>query len=547
MRRLPLFALALLPLISHGQTPSAGSLLQDIESGADIFRLPEVGPQEPLTDARELPDIPGLKVTVNEFVVRGASQYSADFLHLAVQDMTGEQLSITDLRGVANRIADIYRHDGWLVRVFLPRQDITSGRVTIQVQESEMGQIIFSGQADSVPSSRVAGTLRRALPKGLPVDLDKMSRALLLADDLPGISIEGVLQSGALAGQTDLAVDQAAEPFRRGNISVANSGSNATGRNRISIAISDNSPFGKAGQFNASMLYSDGTRYLSGAYSLPAGQDGLTLTGSFSSMNYKVIKGEAAALNARGSSQVIGMSGRYPWVRSRAKNLYLNAKYEHSNFANESSGSVTSDYRKDAFQLGLDGNLFDGWAGGGVTTASLSVQRSLLGGNRGTNAAVLPNAYNFWSASLSRNQSVGDQDTVLLSASRQHATDNLDSSDNLSVGGVSGVRAYPAGEGSAAEADQLSLEWRRRLDQGAVIKVFYDWALVRDRDQAVGDYKLRGYGAGADLPLPIGLDLTLTWAKPIGHHPNPANNDPSLNQDGTKFGSRVWASLVYDF
>lgn len=533
--------------VAQAQTPNAGSLLHDLLNDGELFNLPEVEAKPAPALPTEMPDIPGLRVAVNAFDVRGATQFDTALLVKLIQGRVGPELSIEDLRAAANEIASFYRDQGWVARVFLPRQDITLGTVIIQVQESQMGSVMYNTDPSLVNRSVIDDMFGRALPAGEPVNLDRLDRVLRLADDMPGVSLTGALQPGVEEGQTDLLVEIEDEVARRGSIGFGNSGSYSTGRNSLSMSLYDSSPFQRGGLVSISLSSAAGSKYVRGGYSGPVGSNGLTLGGAASIMRYTVDKGAAASLDANGGSTSLELTARYPINRSVQQNLYLNGQATRTGFVNRASGSVTSDYHKWAYRLGVNGNQFDSFGGGGVTAYALNFRRSVLGGNRGTNASVLASHYNFWDAELTRNQTVSDQVSAFTKLRRQHARAAIDSSDNLSVGGLSGVRAYPTGEGSAAQADQANLELRWNLRDGPLLTAFYDWARVRDRDVNVGHYLLRGYGVSVDVSLPVGLDLSATWANPIGAHPNPANGDPGLNQDGTAFGSRVWLSLTYPF
>ena len=264
-------------------------------------------------------------------------------------------------------------------------------------------------------------------------------------------------------------------------------------------------------------------------------------------MKYQVTNGQAAALNAQGDSRTLDLQLNHPVVRSRSLNLYAQAQVARTDFENESSGSVTSKYRKRQLSGSLQVNSFDTWQGGGANSASVGLSQTILSGNRGSNAASLPNQYSHVNLTLSRNQFVTESVTAFVSARKQHTAANTDSSDNFIAGGPSGVRAYPSGEGSAPEGTAASAELRWRANSAITTRFFYDWARVQDRDDQVGRYLLRGWGGGADIQLPIGATLSFNWAKPKGSHPNPSQADANRNQDGTRFGIRTWASLSYQF
>ena len=79
---------------------------------------------------------------------------------------------------------------------------------------------------------------------------------------------------------------------------------------------------------------------------------------------------------------------------------------------------------------------------------------------------------------LNRQQQMGDSDSLVLALSGQQSSKNLGSSEKFSLGGASGVRAYPQGEGSGDEGWMANLEWRHSWLQNLQSVVFYDLGSV---------------------------------------------------------------------
>lgn len=85
-------------------------------------------------------DAKALRVTVRSFVIDGASLIPVAELS-AIQDLTGQSLTLAELEQAAQRIAQHYRQRGWYVRVYLPVQDVTGGEIRIQVLEGRYGGV----------------------------------------------------------------------------------------------------------------------------------------------------------------------------------------------------------------------------------------------------------------------------------------------------------------------------------------------------------------------------------------------------------------------
>jgi hemolysin activation/secretion protein len=249
-------------------------------------------------------------------------------------------------------------------------------------------------------------------------------------------------------------------------------------------------------------------------------------------------------------------------LRSRQRNLNLLVNLDLKAFDNWSSFGPTSKYNVDVLTVGLNGNSFDMLGGGGANFASLS----LVGGsvdlsgsaNQANDAASAQTEghYTKLKLSVSRNQSVTDQISIYGQLAMQRANRNLDSSEKLTLGGASGVRAYPSGEAIGDDGQTLSLEARFRLQQGFSITGFYDWgritAINHDNTAPSGAtlatlnaYSLSGYGLSASWVSPIGLQLKGSWVHRLGSNPNPTPN--GLDQDGSQRINRFWLTASLPF
>jgi len=105
------------------------------------------------------------------------------------------------------------------------------------------------------------------------------------------------------------------------------------------------------------------------------------------------------------------------------------------------------------------------------------------------NSANSNGTFNKLAYSLSRQQRVSDKYSLQLALSGQQASKNLNSSEKFSLGGASGVRAYPQGEGSGDQGLLANLEVHRSLNEQLQALVFYDAGSV--------DINRNPYGATA--------------------------------------------------
>ncbi|WP_201213669.1 POTRA domain-containing protein [Rhodocyclus purpureus] len=125
---------ALLSSLSLAQSvPDAGSLLQQIEQERELA-LPSAVPLEQVTQPPpELKPRPKLPFYVKEFRFVGNTLLTDEQLALAVAGFLNRTLSFEDLQRAEDALAARYREAGWIVRGYLPEQDISEGVVTLHV------------------------------------------------------------------------------------------------------------------------------------------------------------------------------------------------------------------------------------------------------------------------------------------------------------------------------------------------------------------------------------------------------------------------------
>lgn len=537
--------------------PDAGTLLQQIEQGREPV-LPT--PQRPVLPPKpEMKPRGDLVVPVTRFQFVGNTLLADAALQAAVAPWVNRVLDFSELQKAAAAVAAAYRDAGWVVRTYLPQQEISDGVVTIQIIEAVLGSVSIEGaQNTRVREEQIRGLVAAAQRPGQPINSDAIDRALLLMEDLAGVSVKGNLVQGRDEGQTDLGLSLAGKKFVSGEVAADNTGSRATGRNRFTAAVSVASPLRRGDQFSADVIHTRGSDYLRAGWVFPVGGQGWRLGASHSRLQYRVVAPEFAALGLRGRSETYGVEGSYPLIRSRMKNLYFSAKLDRKDYFNETTNAVTSDYGIRVAGFNLFGNLYDSVLGGGYTTGSVGWDAGTLdltGSPNEAADAAGPRAaghYRKIRFALSRFQVLTSELSLFGSLTGQRADKNLDSGEKFYLGGVGGVRAYPSSEAGGAEGLLVNLEARYRLPGNAIFTGFYDWGRVtvnKDNDfpgaAAVNSITLKGTGVSVGWTTPQGASLKAIVARRIGNNPNPTAT--GTDQDGSLDLNRLWwqASLPF--
>lgn len=520
-------------------TPDAGALQQQIERERQQQLPKRIAPEKPATPAAMKPAT-GAAVTVKQFRFVGNTLLSAERLASAVAAYLNRPLDFNQLQAATAAVAEVYRDAGWVVRAYLPEQDIKDGIVTIQIVEAVFGALKFeTGQSTRVAPKQIGRLFATQQKEGALLNNNAIDRALLLADDLPGIAVAGSLTAGASERETDLVLKLADEPLANGEAAIDNTGSRSTGSERLTANLSVNSPFGIGDLLGANVIHSQGSDYLRLGYTLPVGNDGWRIGANATALRYRVITSDFSALNVKGISDSAGLEASYPILRSRLVNLFLNLGYDHKIFDNQSSGATTTRYAIDSASATFTGNLFDNLGGGGANSASLA----LSAGARDNRIGTTDQRFSKLRYSLSRQQVLTNDLSLYALVTGQDAGKTLDSSEKFYLGGSGGVRAYPANEGGGDSGVMANLELRWKLPQGFLLTAFYDDGHIRNH--AAMSYGLKGSGLSLGWQTPVGVNLKATLARRLGNNPNPTTT--GNDQDGSLDRNRLWLSATLPF
>ena len=549
--RLSLLATALTfstPVLAQVLPPNAGQVLRDTQRPVTPS-APAARPTLSVPDEKDPSADPGQKVTLRAIRIEGAVHLPVADLQPLVADLTGREVTLTDLRAGARRITAYYRSHGFVVaRAFIPAQDVAEQTLVIQVLE---GKLVSS---KAVNRSAVHDHVLRAVLdaqnlNGKVISSSTTDRGLLLLADLPSVGkVAGKLRPGAEVGASDLVVNVDAGKRYEGLVSVDTYGNRYTGQNRLNAQGALNSPLGLGDRLSAQVTATDESMvYGRLAYDLPIGGNGLRAGAAASESTYELGQ-EFANLDATGTAQTAGLYALYPLVRGLNRNVWLTGNLEARRLKDEIA-SVNATIRKDATVATFEayGDNVDAHLGGGYSTWRVS---GVIGDLQIKSPDALAvdqigprtnGEYRKLVLSASRLQSVTPRTSLWLSVSGQMASKNLDSSEKFVLGGAYGVRAYPQGEGAGDTGWMVNIELRRQVLPMLQLAAFYDAGHV-DFTKTVyapgkADVDLRGFGVSASADRgPINAKVSLAWR---------AETDPATT--APERSPRVWASLGWRF
>ena len=548
------------PCVSHAASqPDAGTILRDIK---DKPALPEKEPDGKIETRPDViaPEVAGPKVLVKGFRIKGATIFKEEALLALLQEYIGKELAFSELQKAAEKITAYYTAHGYIARVYLPPQEIKDGIVEFAVIEGRLENVVPDKESKSrlyFQGAKQYITASQGL--GETVRMDQLERGMLILNDLPGVAADSVLQSGTKEGMIQQLIKLTNTPFITGSIDLDNTGSRASGEYRVGAGLNLNNLSGIGDRISIKALggydnlYTLRTKYGRIAYSLPVGYNGLRLGASLAAMDYN-LGADFKATEAEGRSTIYSLFATYPLIRQRQHNLSVTANYDHKDLYNESNRVTTSNKQTDAATLGLNGDVFDSIFGGGYTSLGVNFVMGRLDLGRwkddldsDQSSAKTHGGYKKAILNLYRMQRLAEKTSLSLSLTHQFAFKNLDSSEDFSLGGAYGVRAYPSNEASGDEGTLLAVELQQRLTQNISVFGFYDYGHIKTNHtewtstSIPNSYHLEGIGGGVAYIKAEDFSVKATIAGRLGN--NPGKNTAGNDSDGTKRSPRVWVTM----
>lgn len=535
-RPLALAAALLLPLTAlRAQTPPP-PLPSGAEAGREAPRLllppPPAGgisisvPQAAATQAPAGAD--QLYFTLQQLVIEGATAFPADSLQPLYAALLGQRVSVAQVFGVAGEIELRYRNAGYVTsRVIVPQQTLDEGRFVIRVVEGHISDIAFS--ADIGPARAALERLLAPLRGVRPISIAEIERRLLLADDLPGLTVRGTLEPSATevggsrlivsatrrATDLTLGLNNRHSPYMGSAAASAGLAWNAFGTraDRLTLSTGVSLPLKRSTSVSAgydALLSDDGTTFGLGA----------TFARSRPGRELEV-------LDVRSKVQAGQATVTTPLIRSRLQNLRAMGQFEVRNVDTDIAGTAFTRDRLRIVRAGLSYDRSDSWDG--ITAARATLHKGLdaMGANaRGAATSSRVNGRSDFlklTAELTRLQQLGPRSSLLAALAGQWSRDPLLASEEMALGGASFARAYDDGEISADNGTAVSLELRHNPAWAALADRAQVYAYVdggRLRAHSLGApltraHTLSSFGGGVRANLQPGLFATLEVAKPI--------------------------------
>jgi hemolysin activation/secretion protein len=557
---------ALSPALSFAQI-DAGALQQGLERqlpSPSPLALPEPTERDPQRAAPTAQS--SVTFEVKSFVLEGVSILPADTVQAVLKSWVDRSVSFDDLQKACDAVVELYRKNGYTVQAILPPQKIANGVVKILVTEAKLSSV-FVDTPNGVTrfnKETAAEYITYANPIGEPLNTKAIERALIILNETPGVMVSSQLEPGQKDGETALRLQLTQPQWYQGKVEANNYGSRSTGANQGVIALSAINPTGIGDSASVNGIYSEGSQYVQGAYSLPGSKNGLRLGLSGTFLNYKNVSNYAtSAGGGYGDAWTTGVSAAYPLVRKQGTNVNVTMNYDVKSYTNKNmlTLSTISAYTINNGSIGIAGNHYDSFGGGGISAGSANIVLGNLNISSTSTQGYgqfTPQSFTKFTFAGNRTQQISEDGTTtaFVSISGQLASVNLNSAEQIYMGGPYAIRAYPVAQGGGSQGGIGTIEVRQQFPQRIIASVFFDAGVVQQfknpytnwqgQTNANNTYSLMGTGVGLKWDWQ-GWNLGAMVAWQVGKNPLYSTSGQAVNTDGTTTNPRGWVTASYQF
>lgn len=488
-------------------------------------------------------------IEFNGLTLDGVTAYPAGAFTDLYAAERGTEITFGRLYAFARAVQARYHADGYLLSfAYIPPQEVSDGIYKVAVVEGFVDRVVVEDA-----SSRLARTIKRVLApvtREKPLNMATLERALLLVNDLAGVTATGVLRpSKDKRGGSELFV-KAVRKLLRGSLVLDNRGSKFAGRKRLKADAAVQSLLGLGESLSASATVTPAEsrelRSIDVVYSQPLGSDGLLFSaaGGYSA----AIPGFTLDVqDVQTISRHLDLDLSYPIVRTRTLNFSIGAGFTMtSNSVDLGEGTAFSRDRIRAARASMV--LSESGFLGGATAVRFDVMQGLpvldpTDPDRISNIHPTPSfaqpsradaktSFTKFGLSLNRVQHLVEGWTAVITASGQASLSPLVASEEFAVGGGAFGRAYDDGEIIGDEGMALAVEVGRDFGINEfVVRTlhpygFYDVGVIWDKKSASSAGKrdtLASAGFGLRASLERGVSMGLELAYPLTRVPATAD------------------------
>jgi len=527
---------------------NGGQIIREIDQQN---RMDIQAPQQPIqldinkeTGKKTEPSNSAIKILITGFIFKGNKSFNDETLTSILKDSSEKEYSFSDLQKITNKIEQFYQEQGYTFsHAFIPPQEISDGKLTIEITEGSYGKIKINNQS-RLKDYVIKNTIR-SIKTNKTIQSNELESTLIRLNQIPGIDAKSTLQPGTENGQADLIIDVNNSSTINGELNIDNFGDKDTGAYKTTGGLIIKNPSGTGDQLNLRAMISNlENQYQRIAYQLPTNIGDAKIGIAYSSIQYKV--GRAFRdLNLSGNVNSQSIYLQQPIISQTDRYADMQLQYE-DRIIKDKGDYYGSTIKKQINVVSLS------ISGGG---ANVFTDRSLfnLSTTYSTGRVAIHNT-NWDSYYQKTTRSQGGFSKLVISANQtkwlssklsafgqiyaQWADKNLDPSEKIGLGGPYGVRAYAASDVSGDIGFISNIELRYAIKQQIQASVFYDYGKVH--------LNKNGWGQQNPFIQRAATGAALEWASKYGSIKLTSALPITLGKDEkAKKAPSVWVQLSY--
>jgi hemolysin activation/secretion protein len=308
--------------VAHAQGPvPQGSPIPRILPSLPPSVAPGLTPPQPATPEA----LPNVEVTIRRVVIDGATAFPAEQLDAITNDLIGST-SLSQIEAARLAILNRYRDKGFVLTAVSASVD-GQGTVTFVVSEGRIADVKLDG--DIGPAGTLILRFLNHLTEERPIDIATLEHWLLLATEVPGVSLRTVLRpSTEEPGALTLIAEVSRAPFS-GLLVADNAAFPQTGPAEGLIVLDANSftEFGEKTEVSFYRTSGNTENFGQASSEFYVGGAGLRVKiyGGYGPTNPS---SPLRDIGYHGTTGVAGLAASYPLIRQRQLTLDLAASFD---------------------------------------------------------------------------------------------------------------------------------------------------------------------------------------------------------------------------
>ncbi|QPJ64792.1 MAG: ShlB/FhaC/HecB family hemolysin secretion/activation protein [Candidatus Nitrohelix vancouverensis] len=449
-----------------------------------------------------------IRFFLNKIIISGATVYSEKQFAYLSRNFLRREVSLAHVYRMAAAITARYRNDGYILsKAVVPPQEIVDGVIRLRIIEGYIDEINVKGDVQG--PKKLINAFRKKLLSSRPLHSSDLERYLLLADDLPGVTVKSVItpsRDRPGASRLDLILENKSYDAQ---VSLDNRGTDFNGPVQFSMGLTANSPlkmYDRIGLQSVITSQTDELKFISGFYDTPLNGEGtrFQISGSYANSQ----PGDTLELfEVDGTSTSLGFRVTHPFIRSRGENLTAFAGLNVKSSETDILETADSEDRLRVFELGASYDYADSFRGVNLFSISLSKGLNIFNATESGFERLTREAgrsdFTKLSGQMMRLQEIAPSWMLQGSFAWQYAFNPLLASEEFGFGGSRFGRAYDSSEITGDTGLAFKVEFQKAIGvnkpwlQDLQAYTFFDYGTVWTRARTVnGEKRQDRYSAG---------------------------------------------------